>query len=156
MADGLKIATLEVQGSFGSNGLRFSVIRGGPQSLAIYRGEDDVIPEASGRDPGAWIADTREVVLHGFVAGDGASAAATRESFYDRFAALKAVFVPTTLVTLTAYPPNFGLGSGETATLANCRPMEIMGPEPSELWYEGWEGQLRLVCIDSPPEWVVA
>lgn len=154
---GLVIATLEVQDAIATNGLRFSVIRGGPQSLAKYRGEDDIVPEAAGRDPGQWIADTREVVLHGIVVGDGATAADVQSSFRTRFAALMAVFVPTTLVTLTAHPPNFGLASGTTATLTSCRPMEVLGPEPSErLWYEGWEGSLRFECIKSPPDWVIA
>lgn len=150
MSDGLKVASLEVQGAFDTNGLRFTVIRGGPQSLADFRGEDDIIPEASGRDPGQFISDTRDLVLHGLVAGT------SRENFAANFAALLAVMNPTTLITVTGYPPNFGLSSGTTAVLANVRPLRITGPEPSDLWYEGWEGNLELVCIDSPPDWTIS
>lgn len=149
MTDGIKIASLEVQGSFTSNGLRFHFIRGGDQSLASFRGEDDIIPAAAGRYPGQWIADTRDVALHGVVAGT------SRENFRTNAAALLAVMDPSTLVTITAYPPNFGLGAGDTATLANCRPMRIVGADPSDLWYEGWELTLEFVCIDSPPDWSV-
>ena len=54
MADGITLDGLEVQGSFTSNGLRFSFIRGGLQSLATFVGEDDDIPLADGMDPGRW------------------------------------------------------------------------------------------------------
>lgn len=153
---GIIIASLETQASFSTNGLRFTFLRGGPQSLADYRGEDDIVAEASGRDPGQWIADTRELVLHGMIVGTGSTAQAVRESFATRAAALKAVMLPTTLVTVTVHPPNFGLAVGTTAVLSNCRPTSIDAAEPSALWYEGWEVQLHLLCIDSPPEWVIS
>jgi hypothetical protein len=156
MSDGIKIASLEVQADFGSNGLRFWFIRGGLQSLATFRGEDDVIPEAAGRYPGEWIADGREVALHGFVGSDGSDADSNRAAFASAYASLLAVMQPPSLVTITVYGPNFGLGLGQSATLANVRPQRIVGPDPSDLWYEGWEGTLELVCIDSPPDWVIA
>jgi len=115
------------------------------------------VPEAAGRAAGVWIADTRDLKLHGIVQGDGASAQAIRESFRARFDLLLAVMVPSALVTVTVYPEHFGLASGTTATLTSCRPMRIVGPDPAELaWYEAWEGDLQLTCIKSPPEWVVA
>ena len=149
MADGITIDGLEVQGSFASNGFRFHFIRGGLQSIATFVGEDDDVPYAEGMDPGQWRASYRELALHGFVAGTN------REDFRTNAAALIAKMDPATLVDIVAYPPNFGLGTGDTATLSNCRPMSIEGPDPSDLWYEGWEVTLVLRCIDSPPDWVV-
>ena len=159
MADGIKIGSQEIAADFSSNGLRFSFRAGGLQSLAIYRGEDDVVPEAAGRAAGLWIADTREITLHGLVDGvvqGGASEQEIREDFRTAYGLLLAVMVPSNLVTITVYPPHFGLAVDEFATLANCRPMRIVGPDPAELeWYRSWEGDLQLTCIDSPPEWVV-
>lgn len=155
MADGIKLGFVELQADFASNGLYFSFASGGLQSLATYRGEDDVMPEARGRYPGNFMVDQREVSLHGFVRGDGADAQALRESFRANFDILLNQMQPNTLVTITVFPPNFGLAVGYMAALASCRPQRIVGPEPTQLWYEGWEGTLELVCIDSPPEWVV-
>lgn len=156
MADGIKIGSQEVFADFATNGLRFTFREGGLQSLPTYRGEDDIVPEAAGREAGSWIADTRELKLHGFVQGDGATAQLIRESFRTRFNLLLAVMDVATLVTVTVYPEHFGLATGTTATLTNCRPQRIVGPDPGELaWYEAWEGDLTLMCIKSPPTWVI-
>ncbi len=157
MANGIKIGSQEVFADFASNGIRFTFREGGLQSMPTYRGEDDVVPEASGRAAGAWIADTRDLTLHGFVQGEGATAQLIRESFKTRFALILAVMVPSTLVTVTVYPEHFGLTTGTTAVLTSCRPMRIVGPDPGQLaWYEAWEGDLQLTCIKSPPEWTVS
>lgn len=150
MADGLKIDGLEVFADFDTNGLGFIITRGGLQSLATFVGEDDEVVGASGREPGEWIADVREVAMHGMVVGT------SRENFRTRAAALLAKMDPATLVDLVAYPPLFGLSTGETATLSDCRPLSIEGVDPSALWYEGWEVTLRFQCIGSPPDWVIA
>ena len=149
----ITIGSLDLN-SLSSNGTYFEFIRGGLQSLASFRGEDDIIPSAAGRDPGQWIADFREVGIHGIVAGTGGSQAG-RESFATRSAALISEMDPTTLTTITVTAPDFGLGVGEVATLSNVRPQRIVGPDPSTLGYEGWEVTLELVCIDSPPDWVI-
>lgn len=156
MADGIKLNALEVQADFATSGLRFTFASGGRQSLATFRGEDDVVPEAAGRSPGQFIADMRELSLHGFVMGIGSDAQTNREAFATAFQSLLDVMVPTDLITITVYPPNFGLAVGMVATLLNVRPQRILGPDPARLWYEGWQGTLELVCIDSPPDWVVA
>lgn len=157
MANGIRIGSQEVFADFASNGLYFTFREGGLQSLPNYRGEDDVIPEASGRAAGAWIADTRDLTLHGFVQGSGSTAQAIRESFKTQFALLLAVMDPAALVTVTVYPPHFGLATGTTATLTSCRPMRIIGPDPATLaWYEAWEGDIQLTSIKSPPNWAVA
>lgn len=156
MADGIKLNDLEIQADFASNGLYFTFSKGGRQSLATYRGEDDVVPEATGRYAGEFIADMREVALHGFVAGFASDAQTNREAFATAFQSIVDRMAPTDLLTITVYPPNFGLAVGYVATLLNVRPQRILGPDPADLWYEGWEGSLELVCIDSPPDWVVA
>lgn len=149
MANGITIGGLEVQGSFSSNGLRFDFIRGGLQSLATFVGSDDDVPYAEGMDPGNWRASYRDIALHGIVTGT------SRENFRSNADALLAKMDPATLVTVVVYPTNFGLSTGEVATLENCRPMSIEGPDASEMWYEGWEITLHLRCIDSPPDWVL-
>lgn len=155
MADGIKLGDLEVQADFASSGIRFWFTAGGLQSLGNFRGEDDVMPEAAGRYPGAFIADSRDVALHGFIAGLGSGSQSNREALATAFKAIVDHMAPTDLLTITVYPPNFGLAVGDVATLLNVRPQRIIGPDPSQLWYEGWEGSLELVCIDSPPDWVV-
>jgi hypothetical protein len=146
---GIVLDGLELHSSYTSNGNYFTFIRGGLQSLATYRGEDDIVPEASGRYAGVFTPDTRDVALHGIVVGT------SRTNFRSRADSLLAVMDPTELVTIVVHPPHFGLSTGETATLSNVRPLRIVGPEPSDRWYEGWEVTLELVCIDSPPDWVL-
>lgn len=156
MANGIKIGSQEVYADFTSNGIYCTFRSGGLQSLATYRGEDDVVPEASGRAAGAWIADVREVALRCFIQGSGSTPEDVRESFAARFALVLAVMNPASLVTITAYPPIFGLATGDVATLADCRPMRILGPDPADLaWYEAWQGELQLTCIKSPPNWEI-
>lgn len=156
MADGIKIDGLEVFADFGTNGLRFTFARGGLQSIASYVGEDDNVPGASGLDAGVFTPSYRDVVLHGIVTGTGATAQAVRESFRTRSALLIAKMDPAALVDIVAYPPHFGLGTGDSATLSDCRPMSIDGADPAALaWYEMWEISLHFRCIDSPPDWVV-
>lgn len=149
MANGIKVDGVELYADWLSNGFRFTFIRGGLQSLPSYRGEDDVVPEASGRDPGVWIADIREVALHGIVAGTSLT------NFRSRADTLLGIMDVTDPVNIVAYPPHFGLSTGEVATLSDCRPQSIEGPDASLLWYEGWEVTLRFVCIGSPPNWVI-
>ena len=154
MADGIKIDDLEVQADFATNGLRFTFLSGGLQSRPVYVGGDDDVPVASGRDRGQWRAAYRDVALHGIVVGEGATAELQRVSFRQRTAALLAVMQPSSLVTLVVHPPNFGLSAGETATLANVRPIRIDGPPPDSLWYEGWTPTLHLRALS--PTWTLS
>jgi hypothetical protein len=149
VANGIILDGLEIQGSFSSNGLYFWFTGGGLQSIPTYRGEDDVIPQASGRDPGLWTPDVREVSLHGWVAGT------SRENFRTRADALLATMDVDSLTTIVVHPPNFGLSTGEVATLSQVRPQRLVAADPSVHWYEGWEVTLEFVCIDSPPDWVL-
>jgi hypothetical protein len=131
-----------------SAGYWSEIVAGGLDDLASFRGEDDVVAEASGRDPGQWIADTRTLQIHTFVLADSAT------SYRSRMDALLAKMDPATLVTVVVYAPLFGLGTGQTATLANCRPRNVTGPPA--MGDQGRDCVLELVCIDSPPEWTVA
>ena len=146
---GIVLDGLELQDIAG--GYWFEVRSGGPDDLATHRGEDDVIPEASGRDPGAWISDTRDLTLFGVVFGTGSS---PRESYRANMDALLAKMDPTGTISIVVHPPNFGLGTGDTATLAAVRPLRVTGP--SAVGHEVRQMTLELVCIDSPPEWDVS
>lgn len=157
MANGITLGGLEIQGSLTTNHMYFTFIRGGLQSIATFVGQDDDVPLASGMDPGRWRASYRDIALHGTVTSTGATAQAARESFRTQAALLIAKMDPATLITIVAYAPNFGITVAQTATLTNCRPMSIDGPDPAELaWYEVWEVTLNLRCIKSPPDWAVA
>jgi hypothetical protein len=156
VSDGLKIGSLELFADYSTSGYRFTVRQGGLQSLPTYRGEDDVVPGAAGRAPGAFVATGLDVELHGIVEGAGADAEATRGSFAQRMAALLALVHSDELVTMTAYPPLFGLAIGEVATLADVRPLRLLGPDPAELeWYQAWEGSIQLESIATDPRWSV-
>lgn len=156
MADGLKIDGLEVFADRTTNGLHFEITRGGLLSIPTYVGTHEEVIGASGREPGEFIADTLEVAMFGAVIGDGLTEQAVRESFRARAEALLAKLDPSTLISLVAYPPFFGLAVGQIATLSNVQPLGFEGSEPFELWYEGWELTLHFLCIDSPPKWVVS
>lgn len=151
MANGILLGGLELFGSYSTNGLRFGFIRGGLQSIPDYRGEDDLVPEASGREPGVFTPDLLPVALHGVVDGEGDPTV-----FRSRAQALIDKMDPSTLLAIVVHPPHFGLGLGDTATLSSVRPQRIVGPDPSIYGYGTWEITLELVCIDSPPVWVVA
>ena len=56
---------------------------------------------------------------------------------------------PDSLLTITT-AGEFGAAS---ATLENCRPQRMV--TQSEFGSIQWIGHLELICIDSPPEWVV-
>jgi hypothetical protein len=136
-------------------GIWFDIVEGGLDDLPMYRGEDDIVPSASGRDPGAWIADVRKLGLFGHVWGVGANAAARRAAYRAKVDALMAKMDPTSLVALVAHPPNEGLATGQTATLSSLR---AVGSTPGPI--RGWDGarafELKLECIDSPPAWAIA
>ena len=132
-----------------TNGLLFEIREGKPFTLAEYIGADDDIPLASGMDPGKWRASSRTVSLYGVCLGSGADLAAQQASFYDRMIALKTVMDPDSLLTITT-AGEFGAAS---ATLENCRPQRMV--TQSEFGSIQWIGHLELICIDSPPDWVV-
>ena len=136
-------------------GIWFDVVAGDPDQLPVYVGEDDAVVGATGREPGEWIEDIREVKLFGHVWGVGVDAAARRAAYRAKVDALNAKLAAGNLIDLVGHPPNFGIGVGETATLSDLRPL---GSTPGPV--RGWDGarsfELILECIASPPQWVVA
>lgn len=137
-----------------SAGYWSEVILGGPDDIAEYRGEDDVVPEASGRDAGTWIADTRILRIQTIVFGTGSTASAAAESYRTRMDALVLKMKPSSTVAVVVYAPLFGLASGTTATLSDCRPQNITGAPAGGDQFR--QVVLELKSIDSPPDWVVA
>lgn len=149
---GILLDGLELQDEAG--GYWFDFIEGGPDDPPAFVGEDDVIPGASGMDPGGWTIGTRSLRIHGVVWGDGATLQLLRQSYRSRMDALVAKMQTTDLHDVVAHPPNFGLTIGTTATLSDVRPMRIVGPPA--LQEVKREITLELVSIASPPSWVIA
>lgn len=150
---GLVLDGLELQNI--AAGIWFDVVGGDLDALPTFVGEDDVVLGATGREPGEWLADTMELKLFGHVWGVGADGAARRAAYRAKVDALNAKMQASSLVALVAHPKNFGLATGQTATMSDLRPM---GSKPGPV--RGWDGarafELILECIDSPPLWVVA
>ena len=149
MANGITIGGLELT----ENGYYFEIIQGGLDDIPEYRGEDDVVPEAAGMAAGLWTKHRRILKLHGTVEGSGATQALRRVSYRSRFDALVAKMDVATPIDVVVYGPREGLGAGDTATLADCRPQRIIGP--ASTGDEIREVTLELVCIGSPPDWLV-
>ena len=145
----LTLDGLELQDQ--SAGIWLDIVDGGLDSIPSYRGEDDVIPQASGRDPGLWTADVRTVKLYGTVWGNGATAAIRRAAYRAKVDQLVAKMDVATLVDLVAHGPNEGIAIGQSSTLADCRP-DTWLPGPPHGW-EWREFTLTLVSIASPPTW---
>ena len=145
--DGLEICDL-------SAGYWSEIILGGPDDLATYRGEDDVVPEASGMDPGLWVAESRILRIQTLIVGDGATGTLAAQSYRSRADALAAKMDPASTISVVVYAPLFGLSSGQTATLAGCRPQNITGAPA--MGDQGRLVVLELKSIASPPNWVIA
>lgn len=122
---------------------------------ADVRGEDDVVPEASGREVGARIRDVREIVLTGHVRGQGTTAAERSSDWYTRTQALMAVMqLHSDPGVLEVDGPYLGIPEGTGYSL-NARVVRVIsGRIRNRMSYQTWSFQLR--CIDSPPEWVEA
>lgn len=146
----LVASTLELQDL--NNGYWFEIREGGLDAVPTVRGEDTVIPGRSGQVARSRIADTLPVTLHGFVWG------ASGTQYRTRMAALRAIFSPTALpFSLTIHPDAVGnggrVGTGTTATL-NVRCLRFTGP--AAVGDQVREFEIECVCIDSPPQWVIA
>ena len=150
--DGLELQDLAA-------GIWFDVVGGDPDVPPLYVGEDDEVVGASGREPGEWIADIREVKLFGHVRGVGATTALRRAAYRAKVAALVAKMDATALIDLVAHGSatmsNFGLAVGQTATLSDLRFVGVT-PGPTR----GWEGdrsfEITYECIDSDLTWDIA
>lgn len=136
-----------------ANGTWGYISSGGLDDVPNARGENDIVAEASGRDPGAFIDDTRPITIHQTLDGSGATASARRSSYRTRMDNLKAQLGSVgTLVKIVAYPPNESLSTGHSATII-AQFQRITGPVSNG---EQREFDIEFECIDSPPEWTVA
>jgi hypothetical protein len=126
----------------------------------LVRGEDDVIPQASGRDPGARTKDVYRFVLQGHVRGTGTDPEQRALSWRTATDALMALMDfsldPGTVEVGPAAPAQFpdsapylGL-TGDRELNARCVSM-VRGPVQAHMSFQTWS--FEMVCIDSPPEW---
>lgn len=118
------------------------------------RGEDDVIPEASGRDEGVWIKDHRTIKLHGYVKGTGSTLVARQQSFQSTMTTLMGKLDTTASpAALVVSGPYMGLAtSPSTVTKSiNVRCVNVVVGPITGLYHATVD--VELVSIDSPPDW---
>lgn len=130
--------------------IHFDVARGFNEPAEV-RGEDDVVPEASGRAEGAWIEDQRTIILEGHVEGTGATLEERQQSWRTASDSLRTIMDRTASPgALVMGPPDHGVDA-EWSINARCV-SAIPGPILNAWTFQRWS--FELVCIDSPPEWV--
>ena len=117
---------------------------------ADVRGEDDVIPEAAGREEGEWIEDVRYLTLDIKIEGTGATLADRQASWRTASDTLRGLLSKTTIREHIMGPPDHGLDSSWSI---NARCVNVMpGPILNQWTLQKWSAVY--VSIDSPPEWV--
>lgn len=135
-----------------SSGYAFEVRRGKPvKDLAVFRGENVVIPAKEGQTYMPKVADHLMVVLYGSVVGDSTGQTAA-ESYMDRMGTLNTILDPDNgQFTLTLTDGAEGLAEGEQATIT----VEFLRwvVEREGLHYR--LGEIELLCISDPPGWTV-
>src|SRR5688500_9937519 len=139
------------------------LVRGYTETPEV-RGEDDVIPGAAGREPGARRADTRHILLEGHVRGTGFSPQARALSLRIASDALSVLLdrtlSPGSLIVAPAAPAQFPsaasyLGLTVNRQITGVRVLNFMsGPVQSHMSYQTWS--IELVSIASPPNWANA
>jgi hypothetical protein len=121
---------------------------------AEVRGEDDVVPEAAGREPGTWQRDMRRIQLEGHAKGFGTDReerSADWRISTDALMAVMQLYDAPGLVEVDG--PYLGIATGETHYL-NARCVRVLpGPILNRMSYQAWS--FTLECIDSPPEWQI-
>lgn len=144
-------STLELQDP--TNGYYFEIREGGLDAHPSVRGVDSTVPGKPGQVVRNRVAHQRMVVLHGLVMGDPGMGTTAPESFRTRMDALKAIFDPTEdPFPLTIHAPLHGLTTGSTASL-NVRFVRFVSSDFSEHFRLM---DIECLCIDDPPDWVVA
>lgn len=137
------------------NGYHFEFTEGGPtDGVATVRGKRVLIPGKAGRytPTGTFTKDTLDIRLHGWVEGEGSTAADRVESFRDRMLALLTACGETDRedVTLTVTDIE-GLTDDETATI-DAGFIRFEGPAAHADWREF---DIHFEATD-PPEWDVS
>jgi hypothetical protein len=151
----LRIRSLDVQDGDTPDTARIWLdLVSGYSEPAEVRGEDDVVPEAAGREPGTWQRDLRRIQLDGHVKGFGGTraerTAAWREATDDLMAVMQMHATPGLVEIDGEY---LGIPIGETHFVyARCVRV-LPGPILNRMSYQGWVFELE--CIDSPPEWQI-
>lgn len=127
-------------------------LESGYSEPAEVRGEDDVIPGATGQYAGVWQRDIRRLIAVGHVKGfgtDQVERAASWRAATDSLMAVMQMDDDPGLVEVDG--PYLGIPSGTTRQL-NARVTRVIpGPILNRMTYQGWSFELK--CIDSPPEW---
>lgn len=124
------------------------------------RGEDDVIPRASGRDVMARREDVLRFRLEGFVQGTGEDrderATSWRTATDSLMAVMQFVLDPGEVVVGPAAPARFpdaapyiGL-AGNRSLMARCVSM-VRGPVQHHMSFQSWSFEME--CVESPPAW---
>ncbi len=147
-------STLELQDP--DNGIYFEVAQGGLDDAPAVRGDNVVIPGKPGQTHMTKVEDHLLVTLHGYVEGQGATAAEQRVDYRALMDSIKAVFDPTAepfdLVATGGEPYyNEGLDTGETATIT-VEFLRFTGPPGNGV---AREFDIECRCISDPPAWVI-
>ena len=117
---------------------------------AEVRGEDDIVPEASGQDIQPRIKNKRVVELRGYVLGTGANLAAQQASYRTNINTLRGLLDPLQAAgALVVTAPYMGLAAS-TKTL-NVRYLGAMWGDIVMMKFR--RVSIKLICVDSPPEW---
>jgi hypothetical protein len=118
------------------------------------RGEDIVVPSASGRTVGTRVADRLLIPLRGWVGGQGGSGDGDRADFLSSWDTLGAVFDPTVApASLVVYGPLEGVASGKKRTItARFLSALPIGGIPGVVM----EYDVQMEAVGSPPVWVEA
>ena len=124
------------------------------------RGEDDVIPGATGRDPGQRTKDVYRFTLQGYVEGTGTDPDERALSWRiatDQLMAVMDFSLSPGLVEVGPLAPARFPGSspylgltGDRELNARCVSM-VRGPVQRHMSFQSWSFEME--CIDSPPEW---
>jgi hypothetical protein len=152
---GLKVRSLDVQDGDEpyTAGIWLDLVSGHAEPADV-RGEDDIVPGASGRSEGEWQRDVRRIQLEGHVRGFGATREERSSDWRANTDALMAVMQMHDAPGLVeVIGPYLGIPTGDTHFL-NARCIRVLpGPVTNRMSYQAWS--FTLECIDSPPEWQI-
>lgn len=134
-------------------GLLHAWIRKGFYGPAEYRGSNDIIPEAAGELFGEpWLAWKRTVIMPIQIKGSGATEVDAQQDFLARSESLLGRFQLSQAapLELQVHAPLYGIATGYRKL--NVRYVGDTGGDPIDGIRQLIE--VRLECVDSPPEWV--
>lgn len=124
-------------------GIFLEIVRGLNESPSV-RGTDTIVPGLAGRVARNRVADVLTIELRGIVTGAGADEAAQRSDYRTNVNTVRALFDPTSLVTLVA-----ALEDGTSATIT-ARPLNLVW---DQLLPTLANVSIEMESID--PDWVI-